>query len=196
MFTGLSIAPPLTKANGTNLSFEHPMVRIEGQGGGQWFNFFIHGSSFDDTPGYRHVLVTNTRGPLAFYHFHAQHSEANFQCEIVDAIGVDFYGVKTECETAFLRVLRSSRVNVFGHAGWGSALPGRGLYVFEDCRDSLLSCFGSFIKDSDGEKSPWRRYTATPFQLWHPIVEVVQGRTNAMPPLQRPVFYRIGNTAP
>jgi hypothetical protein len=196
MFKGLSAAPPIPEGLDTNLFWEHPLVLIEGQGGGKWFNVFKQGSSFDDRPGYRHLLINNTHNPLAFYHLHLQHSEAEVQGEIVDSQGVEIYGVKTECETGFLRVRRSSEVHVYGHSGWGSALPGLGLYTFEDCRDCLLSCFASYIKDSDGEKSPWRRFTSTPFDQWFPIVDVRQGKTNAPPPTERPVLYRIGAGKP
>lgn len=187
-FSGAAFAPEHAASSRTNLIWKHPFVRIEGNGGGKWYNFFIHGSAFEDTPDFRLVQITGTKNRLSFYHFHAQHSEADFQCGIDGLKNISFYGVKTECETGFMRITDSSSVHIFGHAGWGTALPGRGLYTFSGGTDILVSCFGGFIKDADGEKSPWRKFTSTPFTQWHPIVDL--DTQYKMPPTERAVLYK------
>jgi Pectate lyase superfamily protein len=173
------------------LSWKHPYVRIEGNGGGKWYNFFIHGVC-KDRAEYRHILVRGTKGPLAFYHLHAQHAEGFSQCEFRDSENITIYGAKTECATHFLKVVNSKRIYVFGHSGWGTAIPGSGLYIFDNCRDYLLTCFGGFIKDKPGKKSRWRQYQCAPFTKWSPVEEIIDGKKNLISPFTRPLFLQRG----
>jgi len=176
-----------------HLSWENDYVRISGNGGGRWYNFFIHGSAHQDSDSYRHLSVRGTRNPLAFYHLHAQHAQSTAQLEIFDSRNVDIFGVKSESETQILQVKRSAGVRVVGHAGWASALPGFGLYEFEDCQDFLFACFGGFIRDRDGREYSWRKHRSTPFTQYLPLVEKREGAEDIeMTPYQRPLFYERG----
>ncbi|MEK6795399.1 MAG: glycosyl hydrolase family 28-related protein [Spirochaetota bacterium] len=188
-FSGISFAGTHINTGRTNLTWKHPFILIEGNGGGKWYNFFSQGVAYSDTPDFRIMQISGTKNRLSFYHYHAQHSEGDFQCGITGSKNVNFYGVKTECETAFMRIADSSAVHIFGHAGWGSALPGLGLYTFSGGSDILLSCFGSFIRDDGtGEKVPWRKFTRTPFNEWHPVVD--DHTQFKMPPTERAVLYK------
>lgn len=191
VFSGVSLAESDDTKWLTNLSWEYPLVRIEENGGGKWFNFFSHGS-FTDRDSFRHIVVSNTHNSLAFYHLHAQHAEGDFQCEIIGSSNIDIYGIKTECETSFLRVKNSGQFRIFGHSGWGSALSGEGLYVFENCSNFLFSCFGGMIKDVAWPKKPWKKYQDTVFMEWYPIVETIGEMKSVIGPNERPMLYERG----
>ena len=171
-----------------SLEWKHPFVIIEGNGGGKWYNFFIHGNPSPDESAYRHILIRNTKNYLGFYHLHAQHSEGDSQCEIDNSRNIRIYGVKTECANGFLRIKNSSDIRIYGHSGWGTTFPGTGLYTFEDCDDYLLSCFGGFIKDTAEAKSPWKKYVCLPFTEWSPVNEIFKGKPGLLSPFTRPLL--------
>ncbi|HBE03365.1 MAG TPA: hypothetical protein DC049_12980 [Spirochaetia bacterium] len=171
-----------------SLEWKHPFVIIEGNGGGKWYNFFIHGFPSPDEATYRHILIRNTKNSLGFYQLHAQHSEGDSQCEIINSRNIRIFGVKTECDNGFLRIKNSSDIRIYGHSGWGSAFPQTGLYTFEDSDDYLISCFGGFIRDVSPAKSPYKKYGEHPFIEWYPINEIIKGKANPISPFERPLL--------
>ena len=70
-----------------------PLVKVSGAG--RWYNFYAEFSS-DLGPGYRHLLVENTAGPLAFYQCNAEHARGEANMEIRNARHVSIYGLKGE----------------------------------------------------------------------------------------------------
>jgi hypothetical protein len=168
------------------------LVRISGQGGGKWYNLFMHGSAHRDGDDFRLLRVEGTRNPLAFYHLHAQHTEGEAQIEFHDARHIDVFGVKSESETRVVQAVNVSHLRIFGHSGWASSLPGTGLYHFVDSEDFLLAGFGGFIRDQPGISRSWRRHTATPFTAYWPVEETRGGESAHVPPTSRPILYQRG----
>ncbi len=50
----------------------HPLVVVSGHGGGRWYNF-REGGEYPQARGYRHLVVEDAAGPLAFYQLSPQH---------------------------------------------------------------------------------------------------------------------------
>lgn len=168
------------------------LVRISGQGGGKWYNLFMHGSAHRDGDDFRLLQVEGTRNPLAFYHLHAQHTEGEAQIEFHDTRHIDVFGVKSESETRVVQAVNVRHLRIFGHSGWASSLPGTGLYHFVDSEDFLLAGLGGFIRDQPGISRSWRRHTATPFTAYWPVEETRGGESDHVPPTSRPLLYQRG----
>jgi len=65
-----------------------PLVRIEGNGGGKWYNFYQE-SHWKQGPGYRHLLVAGTREPLNFYQLNPEHAQSDANIEFRDATDIN-----------------------------------------------------------------------------------------------------------
>lgn len=171
--------------------YDAPTVRISGHGGGRWYNFFIHGMAAESEE-YRHLLVENTDGPLAFYHLHAQHADSYSQCEIRNSANVNIYGVKAEYQTRFLKVLNSKHVRIFGHGGNATALRGSAHYVFVDSDDVMLTNMSDQFNARQSEPRPmaYRKYPAEPFTAYSPIIEIRNGRKTSIPSNDDPILWR------
>src|SRR5690606_17930275 len=68
----------------------HPMVRIEGSGGGRWYQF-EGWHWWGQGPDYRHLLVEGTSEPLAFYMLNPEHAASEAQVELRKARNVSIY---------------------------------------------------------------------------------------------------------
>ena len=99
-----------------------PLVRIEGNGGGRWYNFYQE-SAWKQLPGYRHLLVEGTTEPLRFYQLNPEHAHSDANVEIRNAHNVEVYGIKGEGNYAVLWIRDSDHVNVYGYGGNASAFP-------------------------------------------------------------------------
>lgn len=170
-----------------------PAVRISGHGGGRWYNFFIHGLS-QETEDYRHILVEDIPGPLAFYHLHAQHADSFAQCEFRRSANVDVYGVKSEYQTRFLLARDSSGIRIFGHGGNATAFRGSAHYVFADCADITLTNMSENVnvRRTEPEPMPYREHPAEPYGTYYPIVAIRQGVETPVPHTDSPILWRIG----
>ncbi|MDZ4199443.1 MAG: glycosyl hydrolase family 28-related protein [Kiritimatiellia bacterium] len=191
--------PAVPRTDLQSLALSAPLVRIAGQGGGKWYNFFVHGNHGQPAE-YRHLLVDGAKGPLAFYHLHAQHSPADAQCEIRDSTDVTVYGVKTEGVKTFLRVWRSNHIRIYGHGGIGAPVdpfqPGwpAAQYVFEEVPHFLISNIGDQVS-AERHDIPFHGMTVrNGIRNYHPLIELIPGAPLwAIPSLERPVLYRRGH---
>jgi hypothetical protein len=119
-------------------AMNHPLVRIEGSGGGRWYtNVLLHW--WDQGPDYRHLLIEGTREPLAFYMLEPQHGRSTAMVEIRDAENIDIFGVKAEGDFGLMTIARSRAIRIFGYSGNGMPMRGWALFSLEDCRDILLA---------------------------------------------------------
>jgi hypothetical protein len=116
----------------------HPMVRIEGGGGGRWYtNVLLHW--WDQGPDYRHLRIDGTREPLAFYMLEPQHGRGTTMVDIRSAQNIDVFGVKMEGDFGVFTLTGSRNVRVFGLAGNGMPSAGYALFRLENCTDFLLA---------------------------------------------------------
>ncbi|HYW79510.1 MAG TPA: glycosyl hydrolase family 28-related protein [Thermoguttaceae bacterium] len=183
---------PLRSPKGiASFAYSAPTVRISGHGGGRWYNFFIHGNA-SDTNDYRHILVENTEGPLAFYHLHAQHAESDSQCEIRGSANVDIFGVKAEYQTRFLKVQDSSHIRIFGHGGNATAVRGSAHYVFVDSNDITLTNMSDQFnaRQQTPTPMPYREHPVEPFTAYSPIIDIRGGQEIAIPSNEDPILWR------
>lgn len=187
---GYPLRPPPDRGR---FRYDAPMVRISGHGGGRWYNFFIHGLS-QETEDYRHILVEDCPGPLAFYQLHAQHADSFAQCEIRRSAKVDVYGVKTEYQTRFLLARESRDIRIYGHGGNATALRGSAHYIFEDCADLTLTNVSENVNVRQTEPQPkaWREFPAEPYGAYVPIISIANGVETRIPHTDFPVLWRIG----
>ncbi|TWT84029.1 Pectate lyase superfamily protein [Planctomycetes bacterium CA13] len=171
--------------------YSAPAVRISGHGGGKWYNFFIHGLA-EETDDYRHVLVENTQGPLAFYHLHAQHADSYAQCEFRNCANVNVYGVKTEYQTRFLKVQDSNNINIFGHGGNATPLRGSAHYVFVDCQNITLTNMSDQFnaRQTSPISMAYRRYPAQPYTSYSPLMVINDGQEIRLPNNEDPILWR------
>lgn len=174
-----------------SFGYSNPTVRISGHGGGRWYNFFIHGMA-SETDEYRHILVENTKGPLAFYHLHAQHADSYSQCEIRDSANLTIYGVKSEYQTRFLKVQDSNHIYVFGHGGNATALRGSAHYVIVDSDDVTLTNMSDQFNVRQTTPTPmaYHKYPAEPFTAYSPIIEIRRGQETSLPNNDDPILWR------
>ncbi len=116
----------------------HPMVRIEGAGGGRWYTqVLLHW--WDQGPDYRHLLIDGTREPLAFYMLEPQHGRGTTLVEARDARNLDIFSVKMEGDFGVLTFRDSRNFRLFGLAGNGMPARGYSLVTLENCTDFLLA---------------------------------------------------------
>jgi hypothetical protein len=123
----------------------HPLVRIEGSGGGRWFTtVLLHWWS--QGPDYRHLRIEGTREPLAFYMLEAEHGRGTTQLEWHDARNIEVYSMRTEGDFGVLAMRQCGNVRIFGLSG--NIMPARGyaLFTIEDSRDFLVSNVHTFYK--------------------------------------------------
>ena len=139
----------------------HPVILIEGYGGGRWYNALMH-EKFPQTNSHRHVLVRGTRQALAFYMLNPEHSRADHMVEFDDVRNFNIYGLKSETlgaggprELTPVLIRRSGAFRIFGHGGNASAPPGQALYMLEDCSDFVLANFSYQFFPQATEPSRW-----------------------------------------
>ena len=125
-------------ASGTHMGF--PLVRIEGNGGGRWYNFW-NGSFANQTVGYRHMLVSGTVQPLGFYMFNPEADiDGIFNVEFIGVRNVTAYGTKLEgYHNTSIRVADSRNVRFFGFGGNAHPDAGEERFLIENSEDILFS---------------------------------------------------------
>jgi hypothetical protein len=128
---------------------DYPLVRVDGNGGGRWYNFFVH-ARMPEAPGYRHILVEGTRQPLTFYMLNPEHAGCDVQAEFRNVENVDVFAVKAETLGAGgrgpsppLRFVNSRRFRVIGYGGNATPAEGRALVLIEKCSEFVLANFST-----------------------------------------------------
>jgi len=164
----------------------HPMVLIEGNGGGRWYNLYSH-LKFPQAPAHRLLLVRNTTQPLVFYMLNPEHSAAPYMVELENARNVTIYGVKAETigaggptESSVFRIAQSRNFAIYGHGGNASAPAGHSLYLIERSSHFTLANFTyQFFRE------------ATPAQRWFLVTEQASdGRSVNTPATEFFVVYK------
>ncbi|MBN1669713.1 MAG: hypothetical protein JXR37_01690 [Kiritimatiellae bacterium] len=116
-----------------------PLVRIEGSGGGRWYNLPQHEVCAAEGPSFRNVRVEGTCEPLAFYMLNAEHKRCSAMLEFRNARNIDVYSLKGEGDFTVLWMDGCRNVRLFGYGGNGMPQPGWALIRCEDCTDFLLA---------------------------------------------------------
>lgn len=117
---------------------DHPMMLIEGNGGGRWFTI-PHHHWWDQGHDYRHLKVSGTREPLQFYMLEPQFAHGEAMVEFNDARNIDIFSIKAECNYTVLWMRNCSNVRFFGFAGFTMPRPGLPVIRIEDCSKITLA---------------------------------------------------------
>ncbi|MEK6796210.1 MAG: glycosyl hydrolase family 28-related protein [Spirochaetota bacterium] len=186
--------PATMPAGISNYTSVRPMVLIENNGGGKWYNFYKE-SVYNYMPSYRHLSLRNTKEPIAFYHMHAQDADVFAQCEISNAADVSIYGIKTEHQTRFLYAHDSRHIRVFGLGGYATALKGSAHLLFRNVDDILISNPGdqAWLEPTKfwTNVRPYYQYN---IKEYHPFIIERQNGSFACPSLDRPIAFFSGET--
>lgn len=147
----------------TNAATQHDMdfslLRIEGNGGGRWFNLWTDNTSYQ-VPGYRHVTINGTSQPLSIYMFNPEDDDTDVQVEITSARNFSIYGVKAEGKKAvfdtYMKFTNSQNFRVVGFGGNAQSsadIPANALLLVDNCKDFLFAT-QSFQQVSPGGDEP------------------------------------------
>lgn len=133
--------------NGTIFSVRHPIIQIRGNGGGKWFNNWVHGGQMLRSNALV-FLIENTTQPLAFYHLHLQQQESDYHAAFRNAQNFSIYGIKSELKAGVIDFENCRNFRVIGYGGMGTPDPGQGhdhLFRFGNCNDFLISNIGEDV---------------------------------------------------
>ncbi len=178
--------------------WSHPLVQIQGNGGGKWYDFF-QDDHVNHGRNYRHLLINSTNGPLAFYQLNAEHAHAKMNdrlvranVEIKNSQNITIYGFKSEGNHLVMRFDNSKNFMLFGYGGNAAALPGKTLFELDRCDNFLLSNLVDSPRTSGGSIDSIYGVGVPPSE-WSMLSEKTSaGHKIKVLPLERPVLYRRG----
>lgn len=173
---------------------DHPLVLIEGHGGGRWYNLVTH-SGISSSVAYRNQAVRGTTQPLVIYMLNTEHARSEVMTEFDGVQNVTIYSVKGEThyigkpETGtrpLLRFRNSSGFQVFGFGGILGVSKGWPPHIveIENCRDYALTNFGH-QKDY--------KYFSDP-SSWSVVRDTAPGKEIRTPGNEHFVLYRVGGS--
>lgn len=115
---------PMEAADADIQPSETPMILVEGAAtGGRFYHLWGAASSQKEPSPARHLKVSGTLQPLAFYMANFEYAHNLPQVEIVNAQHVDIFQSKWEGNYRNLHVNNSSDIRVFGVGGNASPFP-------------------------------------------------------------------------
>ena len=193
-------APPqgpasLLDPSEVNHLYNHPVVRIDGHGGGRWYNFHQE-SSRGHGRNYRHLLIDGTTEPLHMYQCNPEHARSDANMEIRGAKHVSIYGVKGEYNQPIIWARDCEYVRIFGYGGNAAAREGHALFVIERTPNVLLANLVDSPRMPQGIPDTFFAGDGVDPRHWHMVLE--RGGTDEVtliPPLDRPVLYRRGHVS-
>ena len=172
--------------------YNHPLVRIDGNGGGRWYNFHQE-SSRGHGPDYRHLLIEGTTEPIDMYQCNPEHARSDANMEIRGAKHVSIYGVKGEYNRPIILVRDSDRIRIFGYGGNAAAVEGGALFVIERTANLVLANLVDSPRLPQGVSDTYFSGDGVDPSRWHMVLDRrPNGQTISTPPLDRPVLYKRG----
>jgi hypothetical protein len=133
------------------------MIRIEGSGGGNWYDL-AQWHWWAQGPAYRHLLVTGTREPLAFYMLNPEHASSDAQIEFDGARHISVYSLKSEGIFTTLWIHDCRDVAIYGFGGIDSPAPDWPLFRIERSTDFLLANVDPEIVGGSTTLGRWEGY--------------------------------------
>ena len=175
--------------------YNHPVVRIDGHGGGRWYNFHQE-SSRGHGRDYRHLLISGTTEPLHMYQCNPEHARSDANLEMNKARHVSLYGVKGEYNQTIILVRDCDHVRIFGYGGNAAAHEDQALFVIERTDNFLLANLVDSPRMPQGIPDTFFAGDGTDPGRWHMVREnTAAGETVATAPLDRPVLYKRGSAS-
>jgi hypothetical protein len=144
---------------GTFSSMNFPLIKIQGNGGGKWYNLW-NGSLANQGSGYRHLLVDGTTQPLSFYMFNFEHANGDIMAEFDDVSNVEIYQYKAEGDKPDAKFTNSNQFRVFGFGGTSTPPTGSANIEVEASTNFLLANadFQQIIPGQSGAVDPSGNY--------------------------------------
>ena len=172
--------------------YNHPLVRIDGHGGGRWYNFHQE-SSRGHGSDYRHLLIDGTTEPLHMYQCNPEHARSDANMEIRGAKRVSIYGVKGEYNQPIIWIRNCDDIRVFGYGGNAAAVEGRALFMIERTPNVVLANLVDSPRMPQGVPDTHFAGDGVDPRRWHMVLErSPDSELILTPPLDRPVLYRRG----
>ena len=127
------------KVHKNKFRINHPLVLVEGNGGGKWYNFDSGSHKFQGA-NYRHLLIHNNKMPLSIYQCAPQHASSEANMEIHNSANVSIFGMKGESNgSLMLKIKNSNNINLYGYGGNARAKKNRSLFYIENCNNITLA---------------------------------------------------------
>jgi hypothetical protein len=116
----------------------YPMVRIEGSGGGSWYQF-VGGGGASQGPDSRGLLIEGTTEPLRFYMLNPEHGKSNAMIEARRARNISIYAMKAEGDYTAMWLRECRNFRLFGYSGNAMLRPDWAVFRIEESSDLLLA---------------------------------------------------------
>lgn len=172
--------------------YNHPVVRIDGRGGGRWYNFHQE-SSRGHGRDYRHLLIDGTTEPLHMYQCNPEHARSDANMEIRGARHVSLYGVKGEYNQPIIWIRDCDHVRIFGYGGNAAAHEDHALFIVERTPNILLANLVDSPRMPQGIPDTFFAGDGIDPRHWHMVLERNNdNETLLTPALDRPVLYKRG----
>ena len=182
------------KPSGAAGLYNHPLVVIDGHGGGRWYNFHQE-SSRGHGPDYRHLLIDGATEPLHMYQCNPEHARSDANMELRNARNVSVYGVKGEYNQPIIWIRDCDHIQILGYGGNAAAHEGRSLFVVERTPNFLLANLVDSPRMPQGIPNTFFAGDGVDPHRWHMVAErTAAGEVIRTPPLDRPVLYKRSST--
>lgn len=159
----------------------HPLVLIRKNGGGKWYNFFQEDKGRHHGLRYRHLMLQDGNGPIAFYQCNPEHAKSQANMEINNYKHVSIYGLKGESPSPILMVNDSDHISVFGYGGNAYGHKNKAIFQIKNTPNFLIS---NAVDAPSPKKHP---------DTWHMIIdEPIINQAFRTLPLERPVLFKRG----
>lgn len=189
-----NVHPAATEWHPDAPAAHYPMVRVEGSGGGRWYDLTIW-HWWNQGPDYRHLLVNGTTEPLSFYMLNPEHASSTAQVEFRSARNISVYSTKAEGSFTTLLARGCRNIRLFGYGGVGSPWPSWPVFRFEDSDDFLLANLDPQLSFSNQRHWNALSVRTDPAQ-WHIVEDHAPGRTPvSILAVDSPVLYKRGEPA-
>jgi hypothetical protein len=175
--------------------YNHPLVLVDGHGGGRWYNFHQE-SSRGHNINYRHLLISGTDEPLSMYQCNPEHARSDANLEIRDASNVTIYGIKGEYNQPIVWIRDCDKVRIFGYGGNAAAHQGHALFVVERTPNFVLANLVDSPRMPQGISNTFFAGDGVDPRYWYMVREITTANKTALtPPLDRPVLYKRGHVS-
>lgn len=172
----------------------HQMAIVKGNGGGRWYNYYDEAWSLYHRPSYRHLYVEATTEPFRIYQCNPEHARSDANMEIVNSKNITLYGLKSEANAPVLRIRNSENIRVFGFGGNESPWPQTAIFEIENSRNLLFATIIQQVRMHKAGDDRFNGPNVNP-ELFYSLSELMQnGQKFIVPPLERPVLYKTGQT--
>ena len=169
--------------------YNHPLVVIDGHGGGRWYDFHQE-SSRGHGPDYRHLLIEGATEPLHMYQCNPEHTRSDVNMELRNARNVSVYGVKGEYNQPIIWIKDCDHIRVLGYGGNAAAHEGHALFAVERTPNFLLANLVDSPRMPQGIPNTFFAGDGVDPRRWHMVVErTVADELIRTPTLDRPVLY-------